>query len=401
MFTRIGTIAEYKQIFIELLLNHTNNVTKVSPMGVLNGISYGVAKLAQRATKDIAIIESHIFPDTAYGIYLDNVADNYGISTRFGASGSSTYIRVVGDPGTTYVAGLHTFTGSSGIVFDIVSNFIISSDGFGYVQVRSQSLGTQTNVDPLTINRVVPIPNGHQYCVNENMPVGGRDQEQDDVFRKRIKEGSDIIARGTLSALNQLFMLINPNVLKIYFRGRDITGKLIIDILAQNGIDFTPVEFDDIGQKASAFLSLSDLNTFNSNNKPNITFRNIVWQPIDVSCRLELIDSVNPDDVRKEIQIRLNKYFDYRYWTLTKIQWIDLIDIVRTTPGVKFVSDNTFTPGSDIVINTEKLPRMRGFLMLNLDGSLILNNSNTLNPVFYPSTPDFSYQRTVYKTLLN
>jgi uncharacterized phage protein gp47/JayE len=219
MYTKLSTVEELKGIFIELMLNHTDKVTKVAPGSVLNGIAYGIAKLGQKTIKDIALIESHIFPDQAYGQYLNNIAKNYGVANRFGSSESSTYLRVVADPGTQYISGTHTFSGNHGIVFDLEENVTVGDDGFAYVKVRSQTTGETTNVDALTINKIIPLLSGHKYVINENRATGGRDTEDDDTFRNRIKEGANILARGTIAMIEQAFMLINSNVMKVYYNG--------------------------------------------------------------------------------------------------------------------------------------------------------------------------------------
>lgn len=398
MITQLSNLEENKAIFFELLFNHTNKVTKISNASVLNGVGYGVASLGQKAIKDIAVIETHIFPDSAYGTYLDKVANDYGIAPRFGASGSSTYLRLVGIPGTTYLSGVNTFSSTSGYVFDLETDITIGAYGFVYAKIRSQKTEINTNVDPLTINKVTPSVSGHQYCINEYRADGGRDTEDDELFRRRIKTGSNILARGTLATLEQAFMLINNNVLKIYYQGMNSTGQTVIAIQTQNGIDLSPFELSQLLITGQQFFSLADL-------KPNglsgygISLTNITWLPIDVAARLELFPSYNPDDVRKEIQIRLNKYFDYRYFNKTLIQWTDLLQLIKSTPGVKFVLDNIFTPNQDIPIPLNYIPRMRGFLMLNPDGSLISNASNTLNPVFYPNSPDLNFTSTVLSSL--
>ena len=214
MITKVPSIEELKQIWAEIFFLKQDKVTKISDHSVLSGMAYGIAKVGQKAVKDIAIVESHILPDSAYGIYLDNIADNFGIAPRFASSGSSTYIRVVGTPGTLYKVDTHTFSNTSGVDFSLVEDFVIGDSGFGYIKVRSVQEGSYTNVDPLSINRLNPIPSGHSYVINEYIATGGRDSESDDDFRKRIKEGVNIIARGTISMLEQVFMKINPNILK-------------------------------------------------------------------------------------------------------------------------------------------------------------------------------------------
>ena len=215
MITKPLSIEELKSLFAELLINKTSKVTKISNDSAVNAVSYGIAKVGQKAMKDVALIESNIFPDSGSGAALDGIASRHGISSRFSASESSTYIRLVGDVGTQYVQGTHIFTGNHGISFDLEESVTIGAFGYTYAKVRSQSQGQATNVDPLTINTVSPTPNGHRYVVNEYAALGGRDSEQDFVFRKRVKEGANILAKGTLSAIEQAFIKINNKLLSL------------------------------------------------------------------------------------------------------------------------------------------------------------------------------------------
>ena len=400
MFTQVTSIEELKEIFLEMLLNTTDKLTKISPGSVNDGFAYGIAKLGQKTLKEIALVESHIFIDSAFGPYLDSYASKHGFYGRFSSNKSTTYVRVVGDVGTSYQIGVHTITGNHGIIFDLQENITIGSDGFAYVKVRSQTSGSVTNVESFTLNKISPAPVGHKYCINEMSAIGGRDNEDDDTFRQRLKEGVNIAARETLSMLDQLFNLINNNVLKTYHNGLDLNGNVVLRILSQNGADFTSNELNDLLLQGKKYFSLTEI-------KPDetagygVVLQNPSWQLIDVSVRLEVEDSYNIDDVRKEIQIRLNKVVDYRYFTATKLEWDDLFVAVKQTPGVKYIYDNFFYPRTDIMIDRYKLPRIRGFLMLDKNGLVLSGNQNTIDPIFYPFQADFAYQYTLFKSLVS
>lgn len=398
MIIKPTTIEELKEIWIEMFLNNTDEVTKISPLSSLNAISYGNAKIGQKLAKELALIETNIFPDQAYGQYLDKIALDRGVSSRFGESGSFTYLRIVGEVDTFYASDSVVFTGSHGIEFQLVEDFSIPDEGFGYAKVRSLTQGEKTNVEALSINKVNPKPIGHLYVINEYKANGGRNSESDDDFRNRIKENANVFARGTISMLEQIFNKINNDVLKCYYGGINSDGQTVVKILTQNGIDLSESELNEILLKGKDFLSLTDLKPDNVNGY-GVKLENVEWFPVDISTRLILEESVNANDVRKEIQLRLGKYFDYRTFDKQKVEWDDLLGIVKNTPGVKYVLDNFFSPGVDLSIPKEQLPRIRGFLMLNPDGSLITSGTNTLNPFFYPDNSDFSYQQTVFKNL--
>lgn len=409
--TKLTTIEKLKEIFVEIFLDNTDKVTKVSDGSVLSGVAYGCAKAAQRTLKDVALIESQIFPDFAFGTYLDEVARMRGIDSRFGALGSSMYIRIVGDPGTQYVAGTHSFTGSSGVVFDLEQDFQIPAIGYGYAKVRSQTVGESTNVVALSINQVNPTPIGHSYVINEYKAVGGRDEEGDDVFRQRIKDGPNILATGTLSMIEQALMKINPNVLRVVHNGFDSNGKVLLSIVTQNGIDLSQSELDDILLKSERFLSLTEIKR-SSQNTFGVNFQNIVWYPFDVSVRIDLYQNFDSDDVRREMQISIAKYLDHKLWESgDKLEWDDILGIVKNTEGVKYVYDNYFfitvydgvnpiiTFQRDLPIPLQQIPRLQGFQLLDRNGALIINGDNTLNPIYYPGFPDQKLLQTVLRDL--
>ena len=398
--TKVLSVEELKEIFVETLLNKTPKVTKVSDGSVLNGVAYGCAKVAQKAIKDIAVIESHLFPDSAYGAYLDTIALQRGVAPRLGASQSSMYMLVYADPGTTYTAGVHTFTGNGGVVFDLDSSFVVPNWGWTYAKVRSVQSGSIANVDALSITAVSPQNVGHIYCINEYAGVGGRDFEDDETFRHRIKEEINLLARHTLSYIDQVFIKINPNVLRVFNGGFNDDGDVILSILTVNGIDLTLSELDDLFVKGEKYFCLTDLRPNNGYTSYGVELRNINWQPVDISFRCDVDNSFNVDIVRRNIQVSMNKELDYRFWDDTrKVEWDNLLQIVKGTDGIKYVPDTYFFPGTDTVVDKIKIPRIRGFRMMDLDGNIIVNYSGTLNPVYYQSEADFSFQASVLSSI--
>ena len=395
-----STNEERKQLFAEILLSKTDKVNKISDNSVLNGISYGVSKVSGKAEKDVVLAVSKLFPDTAFGNQLDQIAEDNGVPGRFGASQSSTYVRVVGDVGTQYIAGIHTFSSVDGIEFDIEQSSIIGSSQFNYIKVRSVDGGLKTNVNPATINKVAPSPIGHRFVANEYQAIGGRDVEDDITLRQRIREGVNILSRGTISMLEQVFMKINSNVLKLRYQGVNANGQLKIAIITQNGIALNASELNALLVQGEQFFGLSELRPFGRRSY-GIELVNIDIQTIDISFRCELFPSFSSDDVRVNIQTNISKYLDFRNFRngIDKIEWVNLLEIVKNTDGIKFAPDNTFYPNIDIPTDPNKIVRLRGFLMLNLQGGIINTSNNTLSPVYYPQVSDFNFQQTVLRSI--
>lgn len=400
MRTRLTNREELKRIFTETLLNKSSKLTKISDNSVLSAVGYGVASVGSRALKDIALVESGVFPDLAVGSELDNIARNYGVAPRFAASPSSTTVRLIGSQGTFYEAGVNSFSSTSGISFSLQNNVTIGASGFAYASVISDQIGENSNVQSGNINNVNPIPSGHRGVVNEYSAFGGRDNESDDLFRKRIKEGANQLSRGTLSYIEQAFNKINNNVLRVFYQGNNEQGQTVLAVTTQNGTDLNTSQLDELLSSGEEFFSLTDLRPAGGQTY-GLVLKNIEYQPVDISFRVDLLDDFNVDDIRTNIQIGIQKLLDYRVWRpgIDKFEWDDALQVVKSTRGVRYVPDQFFFPNRDVQIDKNKLPRVRGFLMLDRDGVVISDLSGNLSPSFYPLRADFSFQQTVLSGL--
>ena len=398
MITKIVPVSDLKQMFLEILLNKTDKISDISDDSVLNGIAYGCAKVGQRLLVNQGIVEGHLFPDTAYGQYLDNIASIRGVSPRFGACGSTTYVRVIAEPGTSYIMGVQKFTSTSGVTFELEESKTVDKNGFAYIKVKSTQVGTSTNVDPVSINKVFPKPNGHISVTNEYAATGGMDAESDALFRQRIKNSVNALSRGTIAFIEQVFMKINPRVLRVFKGGITSNGKINLIICSTNGASFSQNEFDLMISRSEEYLSLYDILREVSGYALNLV--NVDWQYVDVSFRVELDPSYDVDVVRKNIQIQMNKLFDYRFWNQgDRIEWDDLLQVAKNTEGVRYIPDNYFYPQSDINVPSNKLPRIRGFIMYDLNGNIIESNNGLISDVYYPNSPNIDFQSSVVNTI--
>ncbi|MBJ7437019.1 MAG: baseplate J/gp47 family protein [Acinetobacter sp.] len=399
MRTKVLSTSELSKVAAEAILNNTNRVSKVAPESVLVGVSNGVGRLGQSAMKDIALIEARLFPDDAHGDLLDEVALNNGISARFGAVGSSMYLRLVGTPGTVYTQSTHTFTGNHGIVFELEQNETIPSIGWMYVKVRSIDTGAKTSVAPLTVNKINTTPSGHTYVINEYQAQGGRDAESDTDFRERIKNGANIAAYGTVEYLNQVFQKVNSAVLRTYFAGINSLQQPIVRVITRNGTALLQSEIDTLIEASQKYLGLVEQRVYGDRTF-GINITNVDWYPIDVDFRADLSAGINVDNLRKQIQVNLAKTIDYRTWEWgDKVEWDNLLQVVKSTPGVKYVADAYFLPKTDITVQRDRFPRFRGFTMRDLNGNILTDIQGNLNPVYYPSSPNSAFQQTVISTI--
>lgn len=418
MITKITSIEELKQMWLEIFLNKTDKISDVSAESVLNAIAYADSKIAQKVMVNQAVIEGHIFPDTACGEYLDALAALRGVAPRFGAAPSTTYVRVIGAPGTIYPAGT-LFMSQTGLVFQSMEDYTIG-DGIGditqlaYIQVRCTKSGADTNVPPLSINRVNPTPTGHLSCTNEYQATGGRDEEDDETFRVRVKESVNQLAMNTLSQLEQVLMKINPRVLRVlkggYSKpvesveggGTNAESRINLTVVPVNGQNFTDSEFEEMYSRAEQFLSLTDLLRVSVSGAryPAINLQGVNWMYVNIDFRVDIDPAYDVDNVRTQIQLQMNKLFDYRYWKPgDKVEWEDLLYAAKNVDGVRYVPDSHFSPGHDINVPEYTLPRVRSFVMRDLDGNVIIDNNGYLSDVYYPNVADENYQATVLMTL--
>jgi len=392
---RIETEQALESLMVETFINTSPKVTKVSDESALRGLIRGNVRVGKKALKDIALSVSHMFPDSATGSSLDDVADDHGIAPRFAAAQSSTYVRLIANPGTVYQSGVNSVSDNKGNVFDLSNDITIDASGYGYVKVRSQQSGSATNVDPYTIININPAPSGHIGVLNEYGATGGRDLEDDDTFRQRIKEGPDILARGTLSYLTQAFMKINPNVLRVIYEGVNEQGKVTLGILTVNGVDLTSDELSILLDSSGDYFSLTELSPIGYVSK-GVVLQNVTYSLIDVDFRMAPFAGVDVTEIIKEIQVKFSKYCDFRFFEppSDKIIWTDLLQIVRGMSGVKSVSDSHFLPNVDISLPYSSFPRFRAFIVRDLDGNVIESSPGIKN-IYYSNSQNATFISTV------
>ena len=389
MITKVNnTISFLKNLWIEVFLNKTDKVSDITDNSVLNAVAYASAKVAQKAIKDVAIVEAQIFPETAAGEYLDRAAALFGVTARYGALGSSTYIRVYAEPGTQYIAGENYFVSTDGVRFAIENSVTIGESGYGYVKVRSESLGAFTNVDANSIVNVNPIPQGHYECTNEYYAIGGRDSESDEMFRRRILNHQNVYASSTIEKLTQIFQNFDNRILKVMYIGIMEDSFIHIQLATQNGQELTFSELRTLLEKSSPYFGIGDMTV--SGKLVGIKLENASWYEVGgesgIDFRCEIEAGYDISTVRKNIQIGLTKYFDFRFWEPgQKIEWDDLLEIVKNTEGVRYVASELFKPNLDELVPDFMLPRIKKFIMRDFDGNVMFDEENEFSPLFYPA----------------
>jgi hypothetical protein len=381
LVTKIQSVSEIKQMLAEIFLNNTSKVTKISDNSVLNAFFYAIAKVAQKQTKDAAIIESQIFPSLASGEYLDKAAFITGGLVRLGAAGSSSYVRVKAEEGTQYSPGIHVFSSTRGVQFETTDFVTVGMSGFAYIPVRSLAIGSYTNVPAMTINSVTPTPTGHESCTNEYQAIGGRDNESDESFKLRINSFPNLQAKKTLQYVLEVFRLSNPNILRVVNLGFS-GGKVRLALVLENGSQLTRSELDSLLANSQEYLSITDSQVYGGIS--GVVLENIKWKNVDIDFRANFSNFIPVSQIRQSIQINITKHLDFRYWqTNRKVDWDDLLLITKMSNGVNYVPDEFFLPKQDIPVQSGELPRVRSFIMRDIEGNILFDSGVNLTPVFY------------------
>ena len=129
------------------------------------------------------------FPAWSYGVFLDQIAKEAGI-TRRPASKASGYITVTGAEGKRIPAGFKWSTpsvdGEENIEFETVESFTIDETKTAQVYVRCTQTGPQGNVPAASITLMVSPTGGIMEITNELAFTGGTEDEDDESLRARI-----------------------------------------------------------------------------------------------------------------------------------------------------------------------------------------------------------------------
>ena len=383
---------------IQTVVNTTNGVTKITRNSVLGALLQAVARIGQRAMKDIALANSENYVEEASSQYLDEIGRNRGITSRRPGASSVVYLRLVGEIGTTYSSGDTgvSFRNDDDIIFRLENDVTIGGNGFEYVLARSTITGLQTNVAPFTINNIENGPAGHIDVFNDFAATGGRDEEGDAQLRERIQNTFNNAAVTTLARIEEVAKSFQPEILRIVNTGSDEIGNIRLSVATVNGRQYSREELDSLLQQVGPYMSLSDV-VERRNDVSGVLFDNIPLLPIDVEARIERRLDIPLATLYTEIAVRLTRVLDYSNfsWDSPRIRWDEVFDAVKRTPGVEAIDNSTFLPRADIVVPFGVLPRIRRVTLFNIDGSIMEDRSLSLQNYFFPNTQNRDIQELV------
>ncbi len=390
-----NTDSDRKSILAELFYSLQSKITKISEASIISAIFTAIARLASKAEKDIAVYMARLFPMFSSGEHLDDTAELFGVHSRQGSTNSYTILKIYASQGTQYLQNTHTFKSISGVVFELISDYVVDNSGILFVLVRSVTQGSSSNVEPMTITNVSPKPVGHLLVLNESYSVGGYDQESDISLRSRIMSVPSLLSIGSLAYLEQAMIKLQPLVYKIYSNGQNEFGKIIIKILTWNSQPLSQNQLNELSEQIGPYLSLRDSQYFNLKNH-SVHLSNIDYFYIDIVMKIQIESNANIEFVRRDMQSNIIKLISVDKLAQGSIlQWEDIYVACLKTKGVIQIPSESFSWKNDFIFNKPHFPVLRGFVLYDLSGVLLANISTEIKQLYQSKTDNY-FQKTVF-----
>jgi uncharacterized phage protein gp47/JayE len=147
------------------------------------------------------------FPRTARGVSLDRLCTFAGIS-RNAATFARFKITIKGTKGAVIPAGFEISTENQSIVYHLIDDYTIGSDGTVVAYVECNEAGTIGNISPELINTIVnPSADVNSITVVE-LTIVGKDIESDTDLRERFSIAVSGSGSGTLNSIKSAVMCV-------------------------------------------------------------------------------------------------------------------------------------------------------------------------------------------------
>lgn len=140
----------------------------------------------QNIQAEMELLIEAVFPQTAWGEFLEFLADELGTGmTRRAATKSTVVLTLSGDAGVTVPKG-SLFATTGGINFETLEACEIGTDGKVTVKAEAETAGVEGNVKAGTITKIPVSIYGVSSVTNEADAYNGYDAETDEELRDRL-----------------------------------------------------------------------------------------------------------------------------------------------------------------------------------------------------------------------
>lgn len=201
---RLNLLLEELNSEVKSIFGDNFNVSPESPDGQVNGvISESNANLWELAEEAYNAFN----PKAASGITLSNLVQLNGIA-RFPASASRVELTILGDSGTSIIAGSLIGDLEETIIFSTDETVVIPSGGSVIVQGTATTTGPRTAI-PDSITEIITPVTGWDSVTNDTDAVLGTDLETDSDLRARRERS---VARDAQAVIDVIFAEIKAVV---------------------------------------------------------------------------------------------------------------------------------------------------------------------------------------------
>lgn len=179
--TRIDILNRLLQNYKDMQVNPAESVEGTFSFDNLSANSVEFEK----AYAEMALMMEAAFPQTSWGQYLDNLAEELGGLERRQATSSIVDLTIGGTAGTNVQAGA-LFATESGIQFATDELVILDETGSGTVKASAVVPGTSGNVSTGTIVKIPVSIYGVTSVTNQADASDGYDEETDSELLNRL-----------------------------------------------------------------------------------------------------------------------------------------------------------------------------------------------------------------------
>lgn len=396
MITKPLTVEKLKAIATEMFYNRTRLVTKTGKGSVINAMLYVLAKLAQKIINNIATLETYLFPESATGERLDEIAKLRGVSPRGGATKSSVYLLVIAKSSSDYdedvsdgvtINTTTRFISNDGVEYSAVNQdpIIIDDGDFKYIRVVSQNSGSNSYSPAYSITSTSQGVNDSianiQSVFNEYAAYGGKDAESDNLFRQRIKKSMNAFALGTKERMFYHINSVDSRVCRLEFCDFNPNGFPAFYVFSEDGTAFDADTLSRFKTAAQKFISFGA-------QTPD--FINATRTDYEVKVKLRIAKDYETvvGEVLNNATINVIESVNWILPSFSKLEWDNMLQAVKDTDGIAYVYDEEFylygagdeliaEPQKDLMINKYSYPYLSRIVFTDKDGKVIKTKENT------------------------
>lgn len=290
------------------------------------------------------------FTDTAYGMYLDRRAADYGMSRKIAVKASGI-LRFTGPEGTVVPKGTSVST-SVGVPIYFVTKTDVTIVGAGVsVTAEASEAGASGNVSIGAIDTVVGDLVGVVAVSNALNFEGGVDEENDEAFRQRYFERARRpITSGNANHYRQWALEVpgvsdakvypiwnGPGTVKVVLLGDDKTSPdSVVITAAQTYIDPTQ---DGNGEGQAPLSAVA-------------TVVGATELPINISANVEIAPGATLDEVRVLIEAGTRTYLSTLAFSDPIVRITRIANVLLDIPPILDFTDLTINGGTGNIITS-------------------------------------------------